>query len=401
MHQGKLKPADLDKEAINTTYKELDDAGKKGYGKDWTSFPGDGKGELPNELKKNLYMFSGAKTYAMLEQLNGLLYDKDGKLRPYNEYEVFARKLNRQYNRNWLQAEWQTARTAAQMAQKWERLQENKDLFPNLEFRTVGDDRVRKDHQELHGIIKPIDDAFWREYYPPLDWRCRCDVVATAADPKGEVPEDMAKPNFIGNVAKDEEIFTKKGNFFKLLNSNENAVRNMETFKLFSKKEKHKTPKGGSIKVNIFADKQDLPSNWSNAVKMTDQLKLNVEIRAHLKNGWSNPEYKINGLIADLYRGDLINGFPLKSKQIKTFIKQFNSKYPDKKIPEDYAIVFDISAVNIKYDIARTISGKLMAGNNLSFVVLVKDRKAVSFKRTDTFKEIKEKVNSLNAKEEQ
>lgn len=72
----------------------------------------------------------------------------------------------------------------------------------------------------------------WATYFPPLDWRCRCDAVPTAAGPKGEVPDDMPEPNFKGNVALDGEIFTKKGNFFKLLNSNENAKRNMELMKL-------------------------------------------------------------------------------------------------------------------------------------------------------------------------
>lgn len=300
LHQGKLKPEDLDSDAINATYSELNQAGRKGYGKDWVSFPGDGKGDLPNELKKNLYMFSGAKTYSMLEQLNGFLYDQSGRLRPYNEFEVLARKLNRQYNRNWLQAEWQTARTAAQMAQKWERLQETKDLFPNLEFRTVGDDRVRDAHRELHGIIKPIDDEFWSKYYPPLDWRCRCDAVPTAADPKGEVPKDMPEPNFKGNVAKDEEIFTQKHNFFKLLNKNENARRNMELMKLNAPYVK--SPQNKKVEVSIFADRNEpeFSTNLEVAHRIADVLKLKVAIRAHiLIDKQPNPEYLIDGKIAD------------------------------------------------------------------------------------------------------
>nr|WP_164905190.1 DUF935 family protein [Aequorivita sp. H23M31] len=302
LHEGRLKPEDLDSDAINATYSELNQAGRNGYGKDWVSFPGDGKGNLPNELKKNLYMFSGAKTYAMLEQLNGLLYDKDGKLRPYNEYEVFARKLNRQYNRNWLQAEWQTARTAAQMAQKWEGFQKTKDLFPNLEFRTVGDDRVREAHQDLHGIIKPIDDAFWAKYFPPLDWRCRCDAVPTAAGPKGKVPEGMPEPNFKGNVALDGEIFTKKGNFFKLLNSNQNAKRNMELMKLNAPYVK--SPQNKKVEVSIFADQRDLKQNVESALKIADNLDIKVQIRAHLDTniakGFTNAEYYINGNLSDL-----------------------------------------------------------------------------------------------------
>lgn len=300
LHQGKLKPEDLDADAINATYSELNQAGKNGYGKDWISFPGDGKGDLPNELKKNLYMFSGAKTYTMLEHLNSFLFDQSGRLRPYNEFEVLARKLNRQYNRNWLQAEWQTARTAAQMAQKWERIQETKDLFPNLEFRTVGDDRVRDAHRELHGIIKPIDDEFWSKYYPPLDWRCRCDAVPTAADPKGDVPKDMPEPNFKGNVGKDKEIFTQKHNFFKLLNKDENAKRNMELMKLNAPHIKH--PKNKKVEVSIFADRNEpeFSTNLEVAHRIAVVLKLKVAIRAHiLIDKQPNPEYLIDGKIAD------------------------------------------------------------------------------------------------------
>src|SRR5690606_20940489 len=127
LHSGKLKPEDLDREAIDRTYNELYEAGKSGYGEGWISLPGDGKGSLPNELKKNLYMFSGAKLYSQLVEINQYLYDKNGKLRPFNQFEVLARKVNRKYNKNWLRAEYNTARTAAQMAEKWERIQETKD----------------------------------------------------------------------------------------------------------------------------------------------------------------------------------------------------------------------------------------------------------------------------------
>lgn len=302
LHEGKIKPGDLDEESIKATYNELYDAGKKGYGKDWISFPADGKGDLPNELKKNLYMFSGAKIYSQLEKLNQLLYDKDGKLRPYSEFEVYARKINRDYNRNYLQAEWQTARTAAQMAQKWERMQEDKDLFPNLEFRTVGDDRVREDHAQLDGIIKPIDDAFWAKYYPPLDWRCRCNVMPTAAEPRGEVPDDMPDPNFQGNVALDGEIFTEKGSFFKLINTNENALRNQELFKLNAPYEIAYNGKNGKkVYVNIFADRRDLQNNIDISKTIVDNHNTNIWIRPHINlDKFKNPELWDGKIIGDI-----------------------------------------------------------------------------------------------------
>ena len=291
------------------TYNELSEGAGDGYGKNWNQFPKDGKGSTPLYLKRNIYAFSGAKSYAILEQLNDLLIDQDGKLRPYNEFQQLARKINENFNKNYLQAEYQTARTAAQMAEKWERLQETKDLFPNLKFRTVGDDRVRDDHEKLNGIIKPIDDDFWSKYYPPLDWRCRCDVVATAeTEDKGE-PKDLPPVKFKGNVGKDKEIFTKKGSFFQLLKTNERAERNAELSKLVAPYDvTYKSKRGKILKENIFADSNGLIENRENAILIIDNLNLNVSIEAHLNGriitNHKNPEYKINGKIADLKTPD-------------------------------------------------------------------------------------------------
>jgi SPP1 gp7 family putative phage head morphogenesis protein len=304
LHDGKLKPEDLNQEIITRTYNDLAEGAKKGYGKDWIKFPKDGKGTLPNELKKNIYTFSGAKTYAQLEQINQLLFDKDGKLRPFNEFAVLAKKVNRQYNVNYLQAEYQTARTAAQMAEKWERLQETKDLFPNLKYRSVGDSRVRPEHERLNGIIKPIDDDFWSRYYPPLDWRCRCDVVATAEDATNDKEDDLPKPQFKGNVGKDKEIFTAKGTFFKLLNTNENAVRNVELSKLNAPIETvYKSKSGKKLEASIFADEVDLKDNVTVAIVLVEKVGLNIQIRSHLNGhlvkGYKNPEYLVDGKIAE------------------------------------------------------------------------------------------------------
>ncbi|GGA84604.1 hypothetical protein GCM10008015_26720 [Flavobacterium palustre] len=303
LHEGKIKPEDLNSELISRTYSDLSEGAGKGYGKKWSKFPADGKGSLPNELKKNLYAFSGAKSYAQLEEINRLLFDQDGKLRPFNEFAVLAKKVNRQYNVNYLQAEYQTARTAAQMAEKWERLQETKDLFPNLKYRIVGDSLVRPEHAKLDGIIKPIDDPFWSKYYPPLDWRCRCDAVPTAEDTTDDKEEDLPKPTFKGNVGKDKEIFTKKGTFFKLLNTNEKAIQNAELSKLNAPVEVVHRSKKGKVEASIFADEVDLKDNIATAIILADNLNLNVQIRPHLDGrivpGHKNPEYLINGVLGE------------------------------------------------------------------------------------------------------
>ncbi|GIZ09996.1 phage minor head protein [Flavobacterium sp. UMI-01] len=344
LHNGKIKPEDLSQELVSKTYSDLADGAKKGYGKDWVKFPADGKGSLPNELKKNIYVFSGAKTYAQLEQLNQLLYDQDGKLRPFNEFAQLAKSINRQYNVNYLQAEYQTARTAAQMAQKWERLQENKDLFPNLKYQSVGDSRVRPEHERLNGIIKPIDDDFWAKYYPPLDWRCRCDVVATAEDITGDKEEDLPQPQFKGNVAKDKEIFTAKGSFFKLLKTNDNALRNTELSKLNAPVELvYKSKEGKKLEGSIFADESDLKGNVKTAIVLVDNLGLNIQIRPHIDGhivkGHKNPEYLINGVLGERKAPESTN--------YKKSLKKANDQQCE-------VVVFDLSVNKDSIDNAYT-----------------------------------------------
>lgn len=47
-----------------------------------------------------------------------------------------------------------------------------------FEYVTVGDDRVRPEHEALDGIIRKKSDLFWSSYWPPNGWNCRCQVIA-------------------------------------------------------------------------------------------------------------------------------------------------------------------------------------------------------------------------------
>lgn len=287
---------------IAQTYKDLSEGAEKGVGKSWTAlYKKDNNNSLVTELKKNLYTFASAKNYAQLESFNKMLYSQDGKLRPFNEYSQLVRKVNAQYNKHWLQAEYQTAKTAGQMAIKWQRIQRDKDLFPNLKYRTVGDNLVRDEHALLNGTIKPVDDPFWGTHYPPNGWRCRCDVVQTAENTTNHKVTLQPNPDFIGNVGTDEEIFTKNHRFFKLLKTDDRAVRNAELMKLNAPLENAYINKGKSVKVNIFYDKKDFAENFESAKIIVDELKLNVEIRGHINlNGYKNAEYYVNGKLSDL-----------------------------------------------------------------------------------------------------
>lgn len=42
------------------------------------------------------------------------------------------------------------------------------------ELSTAGDERVRHSHELMDGVRYPKNHPFWRQFFPPNGWRCRC-----------------------------------------------------------------------------------------------------------------------------------------------------------------------------------------------------------------------------------
>ena len=169
--------------------------------------------------------------------------------------------------------------------------------------------KVRDEHVMLNGVVKPVDNPFWGIYYPPNGWRCRCDVVQTAEKATQDKITDFDAPDMPGNVGADEEIFTNNHKFFKLLKTNDRAVRNNELMKLNAPYDlKYENKKGKKLRESIFADKNGISQNRESATLVIDNLNLNVTIEAHLNGriikNHKNAEYKIEGKKADLKTPD-------------------------------------------------------------------------------------------------
>lgn len=82
-----------------------------------------------------------------------------------------------------LQLIYDTNLRTSQAVGRWSRIQKTKAALPYLYSFTAGDRRVRhppkseEDHRAFEGILLPVDDPFWTQYFPPLGFRCRCQVV--------------------------------------------------------------------------------------------------------------------------------------------------------------------------------------------------------------------------------
>lgn len=136
-------------------------------------------------LKESNYVFSGYKTFHELNEAFPSLLDSDGNRKPFERFLNDVQKVNQSYNRWYLQAEYNFAVASAGMAARWKDFERNGDDYL-LQYRTVGDKRVREAHRLMHGITLPASSRFWDWYFPPNGWNCRCTVVQVR---RGKYPE--------------------------------------------------------------------------------------------------------------------------------------------------------------------------------------------------------------------
>lgn len=162
---------------------------------------------LAHQLKYNIAEFSAFKETSFRKTLEDALTDESGKLMSWKDFKEVAYKVSNDYNHRWLETEYHQTIANAQSVSKWQDFQANKDVYPNLRLESVGDGRVRPEHQVLDGTTRPIDDPFWQTYLPPLDWGCRCDVVQTD-EPITEIKGGLQlKMEFKNNPAISGKIF--------------------------------------------------------------------------------------------------------------------------------------------------------------------------------------------------
>ncbi len=177
-------------------------------------------------------------------EMNSHLVDEKGKIRNFQQFKRKVIATDTKYNKNHLQAEYQTAKRSAKMAIKWKDFEKNKRLFPNLKYMTTNDDKVRKDHAPLHGIIRAVNDPFWNIYYPPNGWRCRCYVKQTTEPVNDKQPKELPTKGFTHNAGKSNQIYNPKEHpYFNIPKKDSKDVKiAFENFKQLKTTENLKKP---------------------------------------------------------------------------------------------------------------------------------------------------------------
>lgn len=166
------------------------------------------------ELRRNVNTFAAFKNHANVIELTQLLIGTDGEKVSFSQFKKLAQPITDKYNVNWLKTEYDYATKAARSAAQWDSFQQRGG---KLEYMTVGDGRVREAHRELEGTILPVDAPFWKLYYPPNGWNCRCFVRWRPGTTDTVNPTSLPDVNemFLNNVGLTSQVFTDDHPFIR------------------------------------------------------------------------------------------------------------------------------------------------------------------------------------------
>lgn len=219
---GIITPTSLDVDYYMKVARKLVDGVYSGFEKNIVNVQwGTPDYEMLASLRENVYMFSAAKEYQQVKQMSSLLADEK-YLTSFNNFKKEAAKIFDTFNENHLRAEYNSAIAQARSARMWMEIEREKGEYPQLQYETIGDARVRVEHARLDGIIRAVDDKFWNLYMPPNGWNCRCSVIQTVGGvetPRANIPkfkESEVPEIFRFNAGKTKQIFSPAHPYFEI-----------------------------------------------------------------------------------------------------------------------------------------------------------------------------------------
>lgn len=230
IYEGEVDEYDLPENLYYAIANYLKSGVYTGFGDTLATVEADSVDEaLLMELRENIYMFSGAKTFQQVKEMTDALTFED-EVRPFSEFKELAQSIYDRYNVNpegngYLRTEYDTAIGQAQSAARWNEVETNKKLLPYLRYSAIEDPNTSDICAPLDGVTLPVDDPFWSEFMPLNHFNCRCTVEQLPEDEAEQTPEDEIKSLredvggemddlFKMNPGKDKVIFSDDHPYF-------------------------------------------------------------------------------------------------------------------------------------------------------------------------------------------
>lgn len=314
---------DIEENLFNETWKTFNEATDRGFG---VRKPADPDYDFYQELRHNNAVFSAFKVHRAQNDMAARLLDSKGKLKPFEQWSKEVQPIATHQMEHWLRTEYDTAVIRAHQAADWRQFEREKDILPNLKWLPSTSIHPGADHKIFWGTVLPVDHPFWKSHRPGDRWNCKCMLTSTnePSTPIDGIPEggDDDKPagGLKGNPGQTGELFDKSHPYVKY--AYEGAEEAVERFLAERVKKKEEvlyadpasgkeTDRSGKffidpvfgkrLQVSVQADRTEVDENVRAARAMLDSFpKMKIKIREHvMEKGVKNPEYSINGKLAD------------------------------------------------------------------------------------------------------
>lgn len=219
----------IDRGLFDEIYRILHEAEQQGIEESGAEIPV----EFSRKLDVGTAIFSAFKVHRMQNDIATQLYDAEGVLKPFRQWQEDVHPMLDHHVEHWLRTEYNTAVRRAHQAADWQRFEQHADILPNLEWMPSTSAQPGADHQVFWGTILPVNHPFWAVHRPGDRWNCKCPLEATDKPPTGvprtsDDPKDRPAPGLDNNPGVDGKLFGDTHPYIS--NAYEGAQEAVKTF---------------------------------------------------------------------------------------------------------------------------------------------------------------------------
>lgn len=344
-------------------------------------------------LKYNVNVTAAFKMHQNSLEMAAQLFGDNGKLKPFYKFKKDVLPIAGNYNKTWLETEYNTAVASARSAAQWVKFAAQGG---KLMYRTQRDGRVRDEHRGLDGTVKDVSDSFWDNYYPPNGWRCRCFVRKVDSDTPLQGPDSIPEvlPAFQNNPGKTLKAFTEALPYFETSSQfYDKAVktfnmpvglnraefdRNKAFFDAYSADKDHEllmvdNETGGVVFRHLKSDPIELPALKRVGIDLALKYGDAVVIREVEENNGKQADYFMNDQRAEHKAVVAIKEDAIK-RNIKDALKQ--GKHVILEVPEGYGYK----------DLQRYVKGQVNQCKSLQMLTVFYKGKITRWEREEILK---------------
>ncbi len=214
IYNGKYNALNLPKKLYNDIADHLTDGVYKGYKNTISKVAYESTDyEMLTALRENVYLFSSAKTFNYVLATEGLIVEANEVL-PFPEFKKRALSIYNDYNKTWLESEYNTAILQSQHARAWNDFDEDAVLKYTL---TSGVEHAQV-CLDMQGVTQKKDHPIWLTHTPQQHFGCLCYLDASFDNKETKMPKNIADPDqgFKNNSGITKEVFTKDHPYFEI-----------------------------------------------------------------------------------------------------------------------------------------------------------------------------------------